>query len=53
MVSSDLEELLYVSDRILIMRNGRFFEEFSRGNAAQSSILLASSGEHTKEGVAL
>ena len=53
MVSSDLEELLYVSDRILIMRNGQFFEEFKRGNVTQTAILLASSGEHTQEGVAL
>ena len=53
MVSSDLEELTYVSDRILVMHGGKFFEEFSRGNATQEAILLASSGVHTEEGRAL
>ena len=53
MVSSDLEELLYVSDRILVMHGGRFFEEFTRDNVTQTSILLAASGEHTQEGIAL
>jgi ABC-type sugar transport system ATPase subunit len=53
MVSSDLEELTHVSDRILVMQNGRFFEEFTHENATQSAILLAASGEHTEEGTAL
>ena len=53
MVSSDLAELVYLSDRILVMRDGRFFEEFKRGNVTQEAILLAASGEHTEEGAAL
>lgn len=53
MVSSDLAELIGVSDRILVMRGGRFFEEFSHDTATQTAILLASSGVHTEEGVAL
>ena len=53
MVSSDIEELLYVSDRILVMHNGRLFEEFTRDNVTQTSILLAASGEHTQEGTTL
>ncbi len=53
MVSSDLEELTYVSDRILVMHRGKFFEEFSQGSATQEAILLASSGVHTEEGRAL
>ncbi len=53
MVSSDLEELTYVSDRILVMHDGSFFEEFSRKKATQEDILLASSGVHTEEGKAL
>ncbi len=52
-VSSDLAELTYVSDRILVMYDGKFFEEFTRDNATQAAILLAASGEHTEEGVAL
>ena len=53
MVSSDLAELVYLSDRILVVRDGRFFEEFKRDNVNQEAILLAASGVHTKEGVAL
>ncbi len=53
MVSSDMAELRHVSDRILVMYKGRFFEEFTNANASQNSILLAASGEHTKEGKAL
>lgn len=53
MVSSDLAELTHVSDRILVMHDGRFFEEFTHEEATQSKILLASSGVHSKEGVAL
>ena len=50
MVSSDLAELTYVSDRILVMHNGRFFQEFTHDNVTQEAILLASSGEKTQEG---
>ena len=53
MVSSDLAELVYLSDRVLVMRNGRFFEEFTRGNVTQEAILLAASEVHTEEGTAL
>ncbi len=53
MVSSDLEELTRISDRILVMQGGRFFEEFSHEKATQSAVLLAASGVHTEEGVAL
>jgi ribose transport system ATP-binding protein len=52
MVSSDLPELTTVSDRILVLHDGRFFEEFT-GEVSQADILLASSGEHTEEGRAL
>ena len=53
MVSSDLPELVHLADRILVMRDGRFFEEFTRGHVTQEAILLAASGVHTKEGKAL
>jgi ribose transport system ATP-binding protein len=53
MVSSDLSELTRISDRILVMYGGRFFEEFTHENVSQTSILLAASGEHTEEGRAL
>jgi ABC-type sugar transport system ATPase subunit len=48
-----LEELTYVSDRILVMHGGRFFEEFTQKNVTQEAILLAASGVHTTEGKAL
>ncbi len=53
MVSSDLAELTHVADRILVMHDGRFFEEFTHENATQTAILLAASGVHTSEGVPL
>ena len=53
LVSSDLAELTYVSDRILVMYGGRFFEEFTHENATQSAILQAASGVHTEEGRAI
>jgi ribose transport system ATP-binding protein len=53
MVSSDLSELTRISDRILVMHGGRFFEEFTHDNVSQTSVLLAASGEHTEEGRAL
>ena len=53
MVSSDLAELVYLSDRVLVMRDGRFFEEFTHDNVTQEAILLAASGVHTEEGTAL
>ena len=53
MVSSDLAELTHVSDRILVMHGGKFFEEFTHETATQASVLLAASGVHTEEGTAL
>ena len=53
LVSSDLAELRHMSDRILVLYDGRFFEEFPGGSASQNDILLAASGEHTEVGRAL
>jgi len=53
MVSSDLHELVTVSDRILVMHEHTMFEEFSHGQATSTNVLMAASGEHTKEGRAL
>ena len=53
MVSSDLHELVNVSDRILVMHQHTMFEEFSHEDASSTNVLLAASGEHTKEGRAL
>lgn len=40
-VSSDLPEVLGVSDRILVMRSGRVVAEFSRQDASQDNIMHA------------
>jgi len=53
MVSSDLAELVNVSDRVLVLHNGTLFEEFPEHRATQQAVLLASSGILAKEGVAL
>jgi ribose transport system ATP-binding protein len=44
MVSSDLPEVLGVSDRILVMRNGKVVAEFSRKEANQDKVMLAATG---------
>jgi ribose transport system ATP-binding protein len=52
MVSSDFAELRHISDRILVLHDGRFFEEFD-GGVSQNAILLAASGILSEEGRAL
>ena len=49
MVSSDLQELLRVSQRIIVMRKGGIFTEFSNGRVTQEDILMAESGILAKE----
>ncbi len=44
MVSSDLPEVLGVSDRILVMRAGRIVAEYSREEATQDNIMHAATG---------
>jgi D-xylose transport system ATP-binding protein len=44
MVSSELEEVLGMSDRILVMREGRLAGEFSRAEATQESIMRCATG---------
>jgi ribose transport system ATP-binding protein len=43
-VSSDLPEILGISDRILVMRAGRIVAEFSRDEATQDNIMHAATG---------
>lgn len=46
MISSELTEILGMSDRILVMRDGRIAGEFVRGQASEESIIeLATSGQ--------
>ena len=41
MISSEMPELLGMSDRIIVMREGRISAEFSRGEATQEKLLNA------------
>src|SRR5690606_24151711 len=44
MISSELPEILGMSDRILVMREGRITGEFSREEATQEKIMAAATG---------
>jgi ABC-type sugar transport system ATPase subunit len=44
MISSELSEVLAMSDRILVMREGRIAGELSRQNASQESIMSLATG---------
>ena len=46
MISSELPEVLGMSDRVLVMREGRIVAEFSREAATQESIGAAMMGSH-------
>ena len=49
LVSSDLQELIRVSHRILVMRKGAIIQEFDSGVVTQSMVLEAASGLMKKE----
>ncbi|MFT4286105.1 ATP-binding cassette domain-containing protein [Nocardioides sp.] len=44
MISSDLPEVLGMSDRVLVMRSGRLVAEFGRDEASEESIARAATG---------
>jgi ribose transport system ATP-binding protein len=44
MISSELPEVLGVSDRILVMREGQIVGEFTRGQATQDAIMACATG---------
>lgn len=50
MVSSDMPELLGLSDRILVMHQGQISAEFERHQASQEQILAAAVGKYQTEG---
>lgn len=45
LISSDLPELVALSNRILIMRQGRFIKEMSQEESTEETVLLAANGE--------
>jgi ABC-type sugar transport system ATPase subunit len=49
LISSELEEVLSMADRILVMREGRISGEFSRGEATQEKVITAATGGPGKE----
>ncbi|MGI6454375.1 MAG: ATP-binding cassette domain-containing protein [bacterium] len=49
LISSELPEIIAMSDRILVMRNGQLSGEFSRQNAEQKAILSAALPSDTLE----
>ena len=46
MISSDMPEVLAMSDRILVMREGRYMGVFTRKEATQETILTAAMGQN-------
>jgi ribose transport system ATP-binding protein len=47
MISSDLPEVLAMSDRVLVMRQGRLTGEFLRDEATQERVMLAATGANS------
>lgn len=45
LISSDLPELVSLSSRVLIMRQGRFIKEMTKEESTEESLLLAANGE--------
>ena len=45
LISSDLPELVGLSDRIMIMRKGHFIGEMAGKDATEASVLLAVNGQ--------
>ena len=48
MVSSDLEEVLALSDRLLVMREGRLVAEIDGARATAEEVMLAATGQESR-----
>jgi rhamnose transport system ATP-binding protein len=48
-ISSDLPEIMRLSDRILVMREGLLVAEFQRKGASQEAVITAALGRHAPE----
>ena len=48
-ISSELEEVLGMSDRILVMNEGRIVSEFSRENASREAVMEWATGARRAE----
>jgi len=52
MISSELPEVLGMSDRVLVMHEGRLVKELSRAEASEESIMVYATGSHTQAAMA-
>ena len=50
MISSEMPEVLGMSDRVLVMREGRLVAEFDRAHASAESVGAAMMGDDGKTG---
>jgi ABC-type sugar transport system ATPase subunit len=50
LISSDLPELVGLSDRVVVMRNGHLIGEMRKDRLLEESVLLAMNGEHNETG---
>jgi ABC-type sugar transport system ATPase subunit len=48
-ISSELEEVLGMSDRVLVMNEGRIVQEFSRQQASREAVMAAATGARPAE----
>jgi ABC-type sugar transport system ATPase subunit len=44
MISSELPEIIHMSDRILVMRQGRIAGELGRSEATQEAVMALATG---------
>ena len=49
LISSDLPELVMLSNRVMIMRKGYFIKEMTKQELSENAVLLAANGEMLSE----